>query len=69
MFLLSVEGMSCHQCVRHVTQAIHSQDPKARVEIKLSEGLVHVESGVDLEKIKRAIENDGYRVVRTEQRP
>jgi len=69
MFVLELAGMSSQKCVKHVTMAIHSQDPKARVEVKLSEHLVHVETVAELEKVKRALENDGYRVVRSEPRP
>ena len=69
MFVLGVEGMSCQNCVRHVTAAIMAQDAKARVEVKLAEKLVHIESKAPLEKIRRAIENDGYRITTVEQRP
>lgn len=69
MFVLTVEGMRGAQCIRHITLSIHGQDPKARVEVKLPERLVHVETKVDLEKIKRALEQDGYRVSHSEPRP
>ncbi len=69
MFVLNVEGMSCGKCVRHVTDAILAQDAKAKVEVKLSEKRVLVETTADLEKIKRAIQDDGYTVVSTEMRP
>lgn len=69
MFVIGVEGMSCQNCVRHVTAAIMAQDAKARVEVKLAEKLVHIESKAPLEKIRRAIENDGYRITTVEQRP
>lgn len=69
MFVMRVEGMTCQNCVKHVTKAIHSQDPKARVEVKLSEGRVHVETMAEVEKVKRAIENEGYRVSESEMRP
>lgn len=69
MFVLGVEGMSCQNCVRHVTAAILAQDSKARVEVKLTEKLVHIETKAPLEKIRRAIENDGYRITAVEQRP
>ncbi len=69
MFVLGVEGMSCQNCVRHVTAAIMAQDAKALVEVKLADKLVHIESKAPLEKIRRAIENDGYRITTVEQRP
>ena len=69
MFVLTVEGMSCANCVKHVTRAVHAQDPKARVEVKLLDRLVHIETTASLEKIKRAIENEGYRVTEGQERP
>ena len=69
MFVLTVDGMSCQNCIRHVTAAIRSQDPKAIIEIKLAENLVYVETKTDLEKIKRALDNDGYHVLQSEIRP
>ena len=69
MFVLTVDGMSCQNCIRHVTAAIRSQDPKAIIEIKLAENLVYVETKTDLEKIKRALDNDGYHVLQSEMRP
>ena len=68
MFVLTVAGMN-EQSHRHLTAAIQSQDPKARIEIKLTERLVYVETKAELEKIKRALENDGYRVAHSEMRP
>ncbi len=69
MYVLTVEGMSCQNCVRHVTEAIQSQDEKARVEVKLAEKTVHIESAAPLEKIRRAVEGDGYRITSAIQRP
>lgn len=69
MFVLTVTGLVRSNCVRHVTEAILSQDRKARVEVLLSEGLIHVETHSPLEKIKRSIEANGYQVVKSEERP
>ncbi len=69
MFVLKVDGMSCENCVRHVAAAIKAQDEKAKVEVKLKEKLVHVETKAPLEKIKRAIEADGYDIIGVEERP
>ena len=69
MFVLHVEGMSCQQCVRHVTAAILRQDAKARVEVQLGEKRVLVETKTPLEKIRRALQDDGYPVLGVEERP
>ncbi len=69
MFVLHVEGMNCQNCVRHVTAAIKAQDETARVEVRLQEKRILIESKAPLEKIRRAIEDDGYPVVSVEERP
>lgn len=69
MFVLTVAGMTSPRCVQQVTAAIQAQDARARVEVKLAEQLVYVETRADLEKIKRALEHDGYRVQKSEPRP
>lgn len=69
MFLFKVLGLKGPNCIRHMTGAIKGQDAKARIEIKLEEGLVYVETAVDLEKIRRAVEGEGYRIISIEARP
>jgi len=69
MFVLNINGMSCQNCVRHITEAIHTQDPKARVEVRLNEKRVLVETVAPLEKIRRSIEADGYHITGVEERP
>jgi copper chaperone len=36
MLRLNLEGMSCNHCVRSVTEAVMSVDPKAEVHIDLA---------------------------------
>src|SRR5471032_3408645 len=42
-----VEGMSCGHCVNVVTEAIHSLDPAADVDVDLGTKLVRVHSDLD----------------------
>ena len=69
MFLLKLTGMVGHNCERHLTAAIRSQDALARIEIKCEEQWVYIESKIPLEKIKRAINDVGYTVLSVEERP
>jgi copper chaperone CopZ len=69
MFLLKLTGMVGHNCERHLTAAIRSQDAIARIEIQREEQWVYIESKIPLEKIKRAINDVGYTVLSVEERP
>lgn len=69
MFLLKLTGMVGHNCERHLTAAIRSQDFLARIEIKPEEQWVYIETKIPLEKIKRAINDVGYTVLSVEERP
>ncbi|HYW16133.1 MAG TPA: heavy-metal-associated domain-containing protein [Allosphingosinicella sp.] len=64
MLQLTVRGMSCGPCTRAVTNAVHSVDPGAKVEIDLEAKLVDIESGADAAAIAAAIEDAGYKVER-----
>jgi copper ion binding protein len=62
---LFIEGMSCHNCVRHVTEALNEIDGVKSVDVNL-EGkyaLVEVVSDNLDETIKSAVEDAGYDVV------
>ncbi|MBL6456471.1 heavy-metal-associated domain-containing protein [Belnapia sp. T6] len=63
MITLQVEGMSCGHCVRAVTEAIHTLDPKAGVQVDLKSGTVRAETGAAPEAIAAAVEEEGYKVV------
>ena len=54
--------MTCQHCVKAVTQAVHSIDPVAKVEIDLKTGRVSVESHADREKLGAVIRDEGYTV-------
>ena len=57
-----VEGMSCGHCVKSVTAAVRSLDPKAEVQVDLPSGKVQVQSQQDRAAIARVIEDEGYKV-------
>ncbi|WP_151637346.1 heavy-metal-associated domain-containing protein [Noviherbaspirillum aerium] len=65
MYELQVEGMSCNHCINAVTKAVQEVDAGAKVEIVLAEQKVSIASGADLQRIKSAVEEAGYPVLRT----
>jgi copper chaperone len=65
MYELQVEGMSCNHCINAVTQAVQDVDPTAKVNVVLAEQKVSISSEADIERIKSAVEEAGYPVLRT----
>jgi len=62
---LQVQGMTCGHCKAAVTNALQELDGVSRVEVHLQEGTVDVdydETKVSVEKLKEAIEEQGYDV-------
>ena len=62
---LQVQGMTCGHCKAAVTNALQALDGVSRVEVHLQEGTVNVEydeTKVSVEKLKEAIEEQGYDV-------
>jgi Cu+-exporting ATPase len=62
MIELTGEGMSCGHCVGRVTKSIQQVDPAARVNIDLPTGKVTIDSGADVDRIVKAIDDAGYPV-------
>lgn len=62
MLRLNVEGMSCGHCVRSVTEAVKSVDPKAEVRVDLRAKQVEAETAADPKVVMRAITDAGYTV-------
>ena len=64
-----IEGMSCGHCVNHVKEALGEIDNVQNVEVNLENKIALFESNIkiDEEKIKFAIEDAGYEVVKVEQ--
>jgi len=59
---LTVSGMTCSTCVKHVEKAIHSIAGVQKVEVNLASGAVKVQGNVSqhLKEIIAALEEDGY---------
>ncbi|MBA1275482.1 heavy-metal-associated domain-containing protein [Stutzerimonas azotifigens] len=59
----TVEGMTCAHCKRAVSEAIKRLDPDAQVRVDLGSGLVEADGRLDAAEVRKAIEEEGYRVV------
>ena len=61
---LTVSGMTCDHCVRHVTEAISKVTGAHSVIVKLTEGIAVIESdaSLDLQSVKDAVVAAGYSV-------
>jgi copper chaperone len=62
---LQVQGMTCNHCKMAVTNALQELEGVNRVEVHLEKGTVDVdfdETKVTLDKLKQAIEEQGYDV-------
>ena len=55
-----VAGMTCEGCVRAVTNAIQLADPKAAVEVDLSNGEISIDSQLDSTAIAMAVDGAGF---------
>lgn len=63
--LITVQGMTCGNCVKHVKEAISELSGVSNVEIELEGGKVTIESTGDLDgaAVKEAVSEAGYSVV------
>lgn len=55
-----IDNMTCGGCARSVTKAIHSVDPRAKVDIDLTLKRVNVESGSGEAAIAAVLDDVGY---------
>lgn len=62
--VLSIEGMSCMHCVRHVKEALEEIQGVMSVEVSLEEknAVVEYDEKVSLESMKAAVVEAGYEV-------
>lgn len=60
-----VQGMTCGNCVRHVTEALEEVQGVSSVDVQLEGGNVTIESAADLDAaaLKSAVEEAGYSLV------
>lgn len=59
-----VNDMMCNHCVAHITKAITTKDPAARVQCNITTKIVIVESSLDESTVMHAIQEAGYTPVR-----
>jgi len=64
MIRLSIEGMTCENCVRHVTEALEGLEGVAGVAVSLEEKLATVDAGAapSDQLIRDVLEEEGYEV-------
>lgn len=62
-----IEGMSCKNCVAHVTKALEGLEGVASVDVNLEGKCATVETNVSNEILKDAIEEEGYDVIKIEE--
>jgi copper chaperone len=60
MTVLKIEGMSCNNCVRHVSEALQKVGGVEKVEVSLQEGRARVIGTVPVEKLIEAVQEEGY---------
>ncbi len=61
---ITIEGMSCQHCVKHVKEALEELDGIKSVKVSLESKSAEIELNhdVDNEKIKASIDEAGYEV-------
>jgi len=65
MAKIKIQGMTCEHCVRAVTNALSGVEGVTNVRVSLEnhEAVFDTSGKVDMEKIKKAVEEEGYKVV------
>lgn len=58
--LFDVRGMTCDNCVQHVTKAVREVPGVSDVKVELASNSARVEGEFDEAKIVEAIEEEGY---------
>lgn len=64
MTTIKIQGMSCGHCVKAVTNALSGVDGVTNVKVSLekNEAVFDSSKDVDMEEIKKAVEEQGYKV-------
>ncbi len=64
MIEISISGMSCENCARHVREALGKLAGVRKVSVSLEKGLAEVDSAAELSdaQLREAIEEEGYEV-------
>ena len=66
--IINIEGMSCEHCVKHVKESLENIKELDSVKVSLLRNAAKVESKADVEdeKLKKAIEDAGYKAISIE---
>ena len=61
---LNIDGMTCHNCVRHTKEALEELDGVTSVDVNLEGKSAKVEASADIDDatLKAAVEEAGYTV-------
>jgi copper chaperone len=57
---LAITGMTCDNCVKHVTNALSSVEGVRSVKVDLASGLGEIEGDAPVASLIAAIEDEGY---------
>ncbi|WP_299425966.1 cation transporter [uncultured Meiothermus sp.] len=60
MTQLKIEGMSCNNCVRHVTEALKKVQGVEKVEVSLQDGRAEVTGTAPVAQLIEAVQEEGY---------
>lgn len=60
MTTLLITGMTCHNCVKHVTQALQAIPGVTEVQVDLSSGRAEVIGAADSQALLDAVAEEGY---------
>jgi copper chaperone CopZ len=62
MILISIDGMSCQNCVRHVREALSGLPGVTQVRVSLERGEAEVETQAEVtdQAIRAALDEEGY---------
>jgi len=60
MVTLNVTGMTCQNCVKHVTHALQGVPGVEKVEVNLDTGTAKIEGTPDVQALISAVEEEGY---------
>jgi copper chaperone CopZ len=60
MIKISIEGMSCDNCVRHAHEALEALEGVSGVVVSLDPGEAQIEGEAGDEAIRAALDEEGY---------
>jgi copper chaperone len=61
--IFTITGMTCDNCVHHVTEAIKNVPGVTATQVSLAENSAKVEGDFDPAKVAAAVEEEGYEAV------